>query len=273
MDMYEKAYLLLKFIILGVVQGFTEPIPISSSGHLILLREFFQIEVTSLSFEIIVHFGSLIAITYVYRQEIKRLIKNFILFSKNKRKEHKADFLFTIYLLIATTMTGIIGLYFEDIISTRLTKPIFIGISLIVTSLFLWLIRNLTGHRSYTDINFRDAVIIGLAQSIALIPGISRSGTTVVTAILLGLNRTTALKFSFLLFIPVSLGITVLSIKDVINELQHDQLFIPYIIAFVISIVTTYFALKWFINIMNKGKLHIFSIYCLIVGIIAIIFL
>lgn len=273
MDMLEKFILLIKFIFLGLVQGFSEPIPISSSGHLVLIRELFHIEVTNLSFEIIVHFGSLIAIVYVYRNEIIQLTKGFIKYIMTRHHKNKSDFLFVLYLLVATFITGIIGLMLEDFISQQLTKPIFIGISLLVTSLFLWIIRKSKGFRSDIDITFRDAVIIGFTQSIALIPGISRSGTTVVTAILLGLKRKTALKFSFLLFIPVSLGITVLSVTDVIEELNRGEFLIPYVIAFLISIIATYIALKWFINIMQKGKLHIFSLYCLIVGIIVILFM
>lgn len=273
MDMFEKLQLLIKFLFLGLFQGFTEPIPISSSGHLILIRELFHLEVTSLSFEIIVHFGSLIAITYVYRKEINSLIINTLKYVFKRKNTLKSDFLFVTYLLFATFITGIIGLMFEDMISNHLTKPFFIGLALLFTSVFLWIIRHKKGHRSELNLTFRDAFLIGLFQSLALIPGISRSGTTVVTALLLGLKRKTALKFSFLLFIPVSLGITILSIKDIFHELQTNELIIPYILAFLVAIIATYFALKWFIHIMQTGKLHIFAFYCFIIGLAVIIFM
>lgn len=273
MDMIEKVNILLKFIILGLVQGFTEPIPISSSGHLVLIRELFQIEFENLSFEIIVHFGSLIAIVYTYRKEVSKLTANFLKFCFERKRTYKTDFLFVTYLFIATFFTGVIGLFLEDFINEELTKPIFIGLSLVITGFFLWIIRHNKGTRLDKDITIKDAVIIGLTQAIALIPGISRSGTTVVTAILLGLERKTALKFSFLLFIPVSFGITIVSIKDIVNDLITIQYIIPYIIAFFISVIATYIALKWFINIMQKGKLHIFAIYCFVVGTTVILFM
>lgn len=271
--MLEKFLLLIKFLFLGLIQGFTEPIPISSSGHLVLIRELFNLEITSLSFEILVHFGSLIAIMYVYRTDIKQLAINFMKYVVNRKHDYKHDFLFVSYLLIATFITGVIGLFVEDFISEQLTKPFFIGVALLITGFFLWIIRHSKGDRLEYDLTIRDALIIGLAQSIALIPGISRSGTTVVTALLLGLERKTALKFSFLLFIPVSLGITVLSIQDVLHELRTNELVIPYVVAFLISIIATYIALKWFIHIIQTGKLHIFAFYCFIVGIAVILFM
>src|SRR5690625_1298044 len=136
--MIEKFFLLIKFLFLGLFQGLTEPIPISSSGHLVLFRHLFRLEIVNLSFEIIVHFGSLIAIITVYRKELFKLINHSLIYIFNKNTSFKSDFLFTFHLLFATLITGMIGLLFENYISQNLTKPLFIGIALLLTSLFLW---------------------------------------------------------------------------------------------------------------------------------------
>lgn len=257
---------ILKFIILGFVQGFTEPLPISSSGHLILFREYLGVETTGLSFEIIVHFGSLIAIVIIYWKDIMTLINEGIRYLIHKEKQYASSFRMIIYLLVATFITGVIGLFVEDYISDELTKPVYVALALLVTGVFVWMIRNLEGHKSDEDITMKEAIIIGLAQTCALIPGISRSGATVVAAMLIGMKRETSLRFSFLLAIPVILGTNVLSITDIAKDPLLEMNLIPYIVAFFVTFIATYFALKWFINVMVKGKLAIFSIYCFIVG-------
>lgn len=257
---------LLKFILLGFVQGFTEPLPISSSGHIVIFRDLLGIHTTGLSFEIIVHFGSLIAIIIVYWKDIVTLIREGTKYIFEREEKYASSFRMIVYLLIATFITGIIGLFVEDFVSDELSTPFYAGIALLVTGVFVWVIRNLEGHKSDEEITLKDTIIIGLAQACALIPGISRSGATVVAAMLLGLKRETSLRFSFLLAIPVILGVNILSITDIAQDhLLHVNL-IPYIVAFIVSLLATYFALKWFINVMARGKLIIFSIYCFIVG-------
>ncbi|OZU90640.1 UDP pyrophosphate phosphatase [Virgibacillus indicus] len=268
-----ELWTLLKYLILGLIQGFTEPIPISSSGHLIIFRELFNIEIKGLSFEILVNFGSLIAVLLIYKNDIIRLIKNGLNFIFKKDEEGKGDFQFIVFLVIATIPTGILGLLFEDYIGEKLSGVAIVGYTLLITGVALWIIRNLRGRKGDGDLTVKDAIIVGLAQSVALIPGISRSGATIVAAMLLGMKQETALRFSFLLYIPVSLGITVLSITDIIGDPDFDTLMIPYLIAFIASIIASFYALKWFINIMAKGNLKYFSFYCFIVGILVILFL
>lgn len=261
---------IIKFIFLGFVQGFTEPIPISSSGHSIIVKDILHVYTPALSFEIIVHVGSLIAICIVYRHDIIKLIKETVHFIIHRDNRFYSSFLFTFFLCIATFITGTIGLFLESFITEKLTKPIFVGVALIITGIFIWIIRHLNGHKSDKDITAKDAILIGIAQSFALIPGISRSGATVVMALLLGMNRTTALRFSFLLFIPVSIGISLLSVNDIIQDRYFTILIIPYTLAFLTSLIATYFALKWFIQIMKKGNLKIFAYYCFIIGLFVI---
>src|SRR5690625_4989728 len=195
MSFFETIIELLKYLFLGFVQGFTEPIPISSSGHVVLIRELFDLHIRGLSFEIIVNFGSLIAVLLVYRQAVRRLINNGFHYLVKSDPEAKSDFQFVLLLFIATIPTGIIGLLFEDYISNKLSGVVIIGFTLIITGVALWIIRNLTGKKHDDELTVKDAIIIGLAQSIALVPGISRSGATIVAAMLLGIKQETALRF------------------------------------------------------------------------------
>ena len=242
--------LLLKYIILGAIQGLTEPLPISSSGHLVVFRELFDIATPGLTFEIIVHFGSLLAVIIIYRRDIENLIKESILYLFTQHQKYSSSFKFSLYLLAATMITGFFGLLLEDYISDELSKVIYVGIAFIITSGFIWLIRNLKGFKTEASMTVKDALIIGTAQVLALVPGISRSGTTIVAGMLLGLDRKTTLKFSFLLFIPVGIGINIMSIKDLYAAMTEKALLIPYAVAFLAATIATYFALKFFIRVM-----------------------
>lgn len=265
-----KLITLLQYILLGFFQGVTEPLPISSSGHTILLKEFFNIYTPDLSFEIVIHFGSLIAIMLMYQKEIRKLSRESILFLTNKNPAYRHSFNYVVYLLIATALTGIIGLSVESFINDELTTPLTVGCALLVTSFFLWIADRKKGERVDRDITLTDALIIGAIQAVALIPGISRSGTTLIAALMVGMNRETALRFSFLLFIPVSIGINIVSFKDIVTDPIIQTHFIPYIVACITALITTYFALKWFLKTVINGKLVLFSLYCFVVGSIVV---
>ncbi|WP_062197593.1 undecaprenyl-diphosphate phosphatase [Massilibacterium senegalense] len=266
---------ILIYLFLGLLQGFTEPIPISSSGHLVIAQEIFQIENPGLSFEVLVNTASLIAILIIYRSDLLRLIINGWNHFMNKKRteETKADFMFIVYLIIATIPAAVIGLLFNDFISGKLKGIHIIGVTLMITGLALWLIRNLRGRKGDQNLSVKDAIIVGFAQAIALIPGISRSGATIVASMALGMKQETALRFSFLLYIPVSVGAMILEGKDMITDPQLSTLAIPYLIAFVASLIASYFSLKWFMGIMERGNLKYFAIYCFIVGPLVLIFL
>lgn len=253
-------------MMLGFFQGVTEPLPISSSGHTVLFKEFFNIYTPRLSFEIIVHFGSLIAIMIIYKKDIQRLCRESILFVINKNSGYQDSFHYVVYLLIATAITGTIGLFVESMISDKLSTPLTVGCALLVTSFFLFIVARKKGTRIDHEITIKDAIIIGAIQAIALIPGISRSGATLIAALMVGMNRTTALRFSFLLFIPISIGIQLMSIKDLVTDPIIQGYIIPYIVACITALITTYFALKWFLKTVINGKLILFSLYCFIVG-------
>lgn len=262
----ETFYDLLKYIFLGLFQGLTEPIPVSSSGHLEIAEYFFGLEIEGMSFALLVNTASLFAVLLIYRNDIIRLIINGTTYLKSKDPEAKSDFMFIIYLIIGTIPAGVIGILFGDFIEMNLASIKTVGITLLITGVALWTIRNMRGRKSDGDLSVRDAVIVGLAQAVALIPGISRSGATIVAAMSLGMKQETALRYSFLLYIPVSVGGMILGFSDIMKDPYLDELALPYVFAFFSSLVASYFSLKWFMNIMARGNLKYFAIYCFIVG-------
>ncbi|MFD2923174.1 undecaprenyl-diphosphate phosphatase [Halobacillus naozhouensis] len=268
----QDLWLLLTYLFLGLFQGFTEPIPISSSGHLVILQELIDMKNEGLDFLILVNFGSLIAVLIIYRNDIMRLIQNGIGYILSRDSKLKDDFYFIIYLIIGTIPAGVLGILFGDFIEAELNEVWIVGVTLLITGLALWIIRDLRGNKNEGSITWKDALLVGLAQGVALIPGISRSGATIVAAMLLGMKQETALRFSFLLYIPVSLGTMILSI-DTLIERSLSQVWALYTIAFIASIIASYGALKWFMNIMAQGKLKYFSFYCFIVGGLVLLFI
>ena len=273
---------IIEYIILGIVQGFTEPIPVSSSGHVMIINNLLNTGIDIELLAVLTNFGSLIAIVYLYREKIIVLFKDFILclktlISKNKIKDKKVynNFRYCIYLIVGTIPAGIIGLIVTklDLFDFLDNNIKFVGVTLLITALFLFLIRNIKGRKDSTDITLKDSLIIGLFQAIAILPGISRSGATIVGGMTRDLKRETAFDFSFLLYIPISLATGLLGFKDLLSASIDTITFVLYIIATIIAGIVTYFATKWFKDIVKNGKLIYFVIYCLLVGTIIILFL
>lgn len=269
----EELLLLLKYAFLGLVQGITEPIPISSSGHLLIVQNLLDVKPPGLSFAVFVNTASLLAVLLIFRNDLIRLVTKGTSYLFTRNEESKDEFMFIIYLIIGTIPAGIIGVLFDDYISDKLAKPVTIGITLMITGVALWAIRNFRGRKGEKNLSMKDAVIVGFAQAVALIPGISRSGATIVASIGLGMKQKTALRFSFLLYIPVSLGGAILQWNELVGDPQLDRLLIPYIVAFLVSFVASYFSLKWLMGIMERGNLGRFTIYCFIVGPLVLFFL
>ncbi|MCP8615562.1 undecaprenyl-diphosphate phosphatase [Salirhabdus salicampi] len=268
-----ELWIIIKYFLLGLFQGFTEPIPISSSGHLLFVRNFFNLDELGITFEGFVNFGSLIAVLIIYRQDIIRMAINSFTFLFTRNEKGKKDFFFVLLLVIATLPAAIFGLLFEDWISETFSSVKMVGITLFITGVALWIIRNIRGNKQDGDLTYKDAIIVGLAQAAALMPGISRSGATIVAAMLLGMKQETALRFSFLLYIPVSVGTMVFSVSDIVQNPNFDTMFIPLLIALIAAVIASYYALKWFMGIMARGNLKYFAWYCFIVGILAFLFL
>lgn len=259
---------ILELILLGLLQGITEPIPVSSSGHLQILQAMFDLNLSSLGLEVLLNFGSLLAIIVIYRKMLKKVFSNSFKFVKTKDKAYQEDFKVFYYVVIATIPAAVVGLFFADQIDAIFSNPKLVGVMLLVTAVFLFMIRKFNFKKQTTELTIKEVIIIGCAQAVALIPGISRSGATIFGASMMKLSRKSAFDFSFLLYIPISTLALVASIKDILNFSALE-----IIIGIVVSFVGTYVALKLFYRIMLRGKLIYFSIYCLVMGIVAIIVL
>lgn len=263
--------LLIKHFIIGLVQGVTEPIPVSSSGHVMIASEILGLGEQGFMFAILTNTASLLAILFIYREDIIRLITGFLLYIKTRDRRYQNDFNFALCVIIGSIPAGVLGILLSDYIADNVSMTV-IALMLFVTGIALWLIRNMRGTKRDGDLTKKDAFIIGLGQAVALTPGISRSGSTVITAIAVGLNQETALRFSFMLYIPVSLGGVVLGISDFLGEPNKMALALPYSVTFIATLFMTYFAMRWFMGIMKNGKLHYFAYYCFVVGTLLLIF-
>lgn len=267
---------IIKFIILGIVQGFTEPLPISSSGHVFILKKILNTDgpLGDLNFEIIVNFGSLIAILLIYWKDIVRLINSFFKYLFTKEKKYKEDYKYCWLIVLGCIPVGIAGFLLKDLIEDVLgNSTLLIGISFIITSIFLFLVKDIKGKKNDSDLTYKDALFIGLIQVIALIPGISRSGSTLIAALFRDIKRSPALKYSFMLYIPISLGTMILGVKDMLGQFNIGSLISSYFLGFISSLVVSYYTLRWFKKAVSDGKLIYFSIYCLILGIFVIVVL
>ncbi|OQY36935.1 MAG: hypothetical protein B6226_05790, partial [Candidatus Cloacimonetes bacterium 4572_65] len=217
----------LESIILGIIQGLTEFLPVSSSGHLILGQYFFGIQEPGISFEVMVHLGSLIAVLIYFQKDLMLLIKSFFkVFSKNKSTQDVDNLKIIGYLLVATFVTGVIGIVFKDTFTEFFDNPLLAAIMLSVTGLIVFLSDKMPGDSIKTkDIGVVKSLIIGLGQAFAILPGISRSGTTIAVSLALGVKREDAPRFSFLLSIPAILGATILDLPELVAA-PTKQLFV-----------------------------------------------
>jgi undecaprenyl-diphosphatase len=262
---------IIKMVIIGLVQGFTEPIPVSSSGHVMVASEVLGLGEQGFTFAILTNTASLFAIMYIYRKDIVRLLVHSYLYLKTKKNSYKSDFRFVFFIIIGTIPAGVLGVLLNDFIAESVSMTT-IAVMLLVTGIALWFIRNLKGHKGEGDLTVKDAFLVGLGQAIALAPGISRSGATIISAVAVGMKQETALRFSFMLYIPVSLGGVILGFTDFLNEPNKVDLAIPYVATFIATLFMTYFAMKWFMGIMKSGKLVYFTYYCFIAAALLLIF-
>ena len=266
---------LIKYIILGIIQGFTEPLPISSSGHLVLIKNLFNTNMlTDVNFEIVVNFGSFLAILIIFWQDIIKLITAFFgyIFKKDKRKIYQKDFKYCMLIILGSVPVGIAGVLFKDKVDALSGNMTLLGIAFMFTALLLFLVRKSNGKKEDYDITYKDALIIGLMQMIALTPGISRSGTVLVGCLLCGLSRKSSLKYTFMLYFPVSVASMGLGVLDLFESGNLDSLLIPYTCGLIAAGIVTYFTYKWLSMLVQKGKLWKFSIYCFFLSIFVLFY-
>lgn len=275
---------LIEYILLGIMQGITEPIPVSSSGHVLILQTILSkinsgIDIDFGTLATITNLGSLIAIIIIFWSDIVNLIKSFFsfIFDKESRKDKEVglDFKYCLKIIIATIPAGVAGLLATKLgLLDALEENVkFVGIMLLLTAVFLFLIKDFKGKKNRNDISFKDSIIIGLCQMISIIPGLSRSGATIVGGMFRNLKRDVAFNFSFILYIPISIATSILGIKDLLELSISGSTYILYIIAAILAGIFTYIFTKWFAKIVKEGKLIYFSIYCLVLGLVVILFL
>lgn len=262
----------LKYIFLGLVQGLTETIPVSSSGHLMILKRLLEVNVDFDTISILTNFGSLIAIMILFRKDIFKLIKGFFVYLFKKEKQYKDEFKYCWMIVIGCIPAGVLGLLVSafDVFEKIENNIKIVGISLIITSILLFIVRNFKGKKDDSKLGIKEALTVGCFQILGLFPGISRSGSTIVGGMSAGLKRDTAFKYSFMLYMPISVAATILELFDLNID---SSLIFHYICAIVVSCVMTLLVTKWFRNIVNNGKLIYFSIYCFTVGLLVVLFL
>ena len=250
----------LEALILGIIQGLTEFLPISSTGHLYLGRNLFGLQEAGLLLDTMLHVGTLLAVFVFYKDEFIKIIKN--PFSK-----------LTFLLIVGTIPAVLFGLTLKDYIDEISKTGVTIGWEFLVTGLFLWLADSAkNGYKKMDDISYKDALIIGTFQAVAIMPAISRSGMTIVAALWRKLDRETAAYFSFLLSTPAIAGAIVLQTKDLLGGAGEEISLSALLVGIISSAIFGYIAVKWMIGYLKKNSLKPFAIYVWALGIIVLFF-
>lgn len=274
----------IKYILLGIVQGLTEVLPISSSGHVTIFQTLLGINIDNgILFLILINIGSLIAVLIHFWKMISRLIRNFFLyiFRPDTREITREDFLYCWKIALASIPIGITGFFLSDTIDSLLNQYplVLVGMGLLGTGTLLYLVRNASYVNGRQHITFRDAVNIGIGQAFAPLPGFSRSGVTTTTGLMQKLSMETALVFSFMLYIPVSLGSTIKYLLEfslspgTFNwgfDTSYGWAYLFYIVATAASFAATMFSLKFIFVWFRRGKLVYFSFYTLGLGLVCL---
>lgn len=250
----------LEAFILGIIQGLTEFLPISSTGHLYLGRNLFGLQEAGLLLDTMLHLGTLLAVFVFYKDEFIKMIKN--PFSK-----------MTFLLIVGTIPAIVIGVLFKDFFDEISKTGVTIGWEFLVTGIFLWFAESIkNGHKKMDQITYKDALIIGTFQAAAMLPAISRSGLTIVAALWRKLDRETAAYFSFLLSSPAIAGAVVLQSLDLMSGKGEEISLSALIVGIVSSAIFGYIAVKWMVNYLKKHSLKPFAVYVWVLGLVVLFF-
>lgn len=265
---------ILQGIIIGIVQGLTEFLPVSSSAHLVFIQRLLGVE-SSLAFDTFLHLGTLIAVMWFFRWDIIKMLKSWwlsigdILQGRFRQGFYDDPYKrLAWYVILATIPVGIVGVLFEDSVDALFAGALYVpAFFLFVTGTILYLSQRMTsGNINLNNISKKEALFMGLGQACAILPGLSRSGTTIAAGLTIGLDKEFAAKFSFILSIPAILGAFVLQVKDIGSAL--DASFFPVLLGFIAAIIAGYMAIKWMLDLIQNKSLDIFAYYCWLMGII-----
>jgi undecaprenyl-diphosphatase len=249
---------LLEGFLLGILQGLTEFLPVSSSGHLVIFQDFFGIRLPGITFEAMVHFGTLLSVFWVFGGDILRIV----CCSPHKKTERR----FLLMLMLGAVPTGLIGLLFRDFFKIFFESTLTVGFMLLLTGVILYSLQYLRpGVKDEATIKPGDALFIGFIQGLAIMPGISRSGSTIAAALWSGLDRETAVRFSFLVSVPVILGVTLLEIIS-LQETGFNRLTGGVLAGTLAAFVSGIFAIKVFVRLLQAGRFRYFAYYCWLAG-------
>ena len=260
----------LEAFILGMIQGLTEYLPVSSSGHLAIGSALFGIQgEDNLTFTIVVHIATVLSTLFILYKEVDWIFRGLFKFQMNDETKY------VINILISMIPIGIVGLFFKDKVEEIFGSGLFIvGIMLLITAALL-AFSSYAKPRTKEHISMKDAFIIGLAQACAVLPGLSRSGSTIATGLLLGNKKERLAQFSFLMVIPPILGEALLDGMKIVkgaSEASSDVSLMALVVGFLSAFVFGCLACKWMINIVKKGKLLYFAVYCALVGLATLLF-
>lgn len=267
---------LLQAILLGIMQGITEFLPVSSSGHLALARALLGRDVEpGITFEIVVHFGSFCSIVLYYREKILAIIQDlFKSFSKTglQSKRYITDYNTRLSFIIILSMIPamIVGFTMKDAIENLFLNPFFVSCMLLITGALLFSTKFVKNPEK--DVDVKRGIMMGVAQSLAIIPGISRSGSTISVGLFSGVDRVKVANFSFLMVLPVLAGAMLLEIGEIMENGIETSALINLAAGFLTSFIAGYYSLKYLVILLKREKFHYFAYYCWIVGIAGVIF-
>jgi undecaprenyl-diphosphatase len=284
---------IIEALIMGIIQGVAEFLPISSSGHLAIFENILKINTdTGILYDVMLHVGTLVAIFVAFRKDIARLILEFcrIIYdiiqnsktlihnkksgdAKRYKKIVSNNYRKMILLIIVSTIpTGIIGLLMKNVVTAATATLLAPGIGLLITSVLLLVVDYFkAGQKIPKDVNYWHAMAIGVCQGLATFPGVSRSGTTIVACLLCGFNRKFAVKYSFLMSIPAVMGAAILELKDIPGLNIGWEMMLTYLAGTVLAGLVGYVCIKTMLVMVQKKKFRYFSIYCFLMGIVAIV--
>ena len=261
----------IQSIILGIVQGITEFLPVSSSGHLVLANYFLGFELQDITFEIMLHVGTLFSVIIYFRRDIINLLSSLILL-KDKSAERANDRRVILYLAVGTVVTGILGFMMKATVERIFYQPLFAASMLLITGTVVFISDYIPPRKlEMQNTGILRSIIIGMSQAIAILPGISRSGSTIATSMFVGLKREEAARFSFLLSIPAIVGATLYELRS-FSRIQPQHI-LGYSLGTIAAFITGYLVIALLIALIKKHRLKIFSFYCWTVATLVIIHL
>lgn len=261
---------IIQSVILGIIQGLTEFLPVSSSGHLILVREVFKFPDPGKTFDLILHLGTFIGVLIYFRKDLLTIFLAFINGVKKKQLYGEPEINLFWFMIISTIPGGVLGFLYKDVLE-EINNVYLISGLLIVFGIILLLAEKLSKNiKSMKDLSWKDSIIVGLAQAVALFPGVSRSGSSMTAALFLGFNREASARYSFLISIPIIGGASLYGLVKIIKTGVEDGELGIYVIGFLVSAITGFLCIKYLLDYLKKGSFTGFVVYRVILGVLLI---